>query len=217
MVRLKALTFVGVNTLAQQDRNINYLDLGKSLVWFKPIRRILFWHRHDDDKKIEPVIRSRVIFLLSFDSRGNSCNSPSGWKAVWCFRLRLKSLQLSSNLTTNSSRWKDELVVIEFLVTVRNGEHGLIVMMSSVTVWSRTDRWSVCWTLWRQAVRGKHECRQHYSGKTLIFLTNYLTCWDVRCHQSICEHHYCNQNHYTQSKGLTDNRQEDRTHRLGSV
>ena len=48
--------------------------------------------------------------------------------------MRLKSLKLSSNLTTSSSGWKDELVVIEFLVTVRNGEHGLIVMMLSVTV-----------------------------------------------------------------------------------
>lgn len=35
--------------------------------------------------------------------------------------------------------WKDELVVMEFLVTVRNGERGLIVMMLSVTVRSCTD------------------------------------------------------------------------------
>lgn len=34
----------------------------------------------------------------------------------------------------NSSGWKNELVVIEFSVTVRNGEHGLIVMMLSVTL-----------------------------------------------------------------------------------
>lgn len=33
MVKLKALTFVSVNTLIQQDKNINYLDMGTSLVW----------------------------------------------------------------------------------------------------------------------------------------------------------------------------------------
>lgn len=33
MVRQKALTFVGVDTFAQQDGNINYLDLGESLLW----------------------------------------------------------------------------------------------------------------------------------------------------------------------------------------
>lgn len=32
MARQKALVFVGVNTLAPQDKNINYLDSGKSLV-----------------------------------------------------------------------------------------------------------------------------------------------------------------------------------------
>lgn len=93
--------------------------------------------------------------------------------------MGLKSLKLSSNLTTSGSGWKDELVVIEFLVTVRNGEHGLIVMMLSVTVWSRTDGWRVCWAVWRQPVSGKHESCQHYSSKRLIFLTTYLMCWNV--------------------------------------
>lgn len=34
MARQKALTFVGVNTLALQDKNINYPDSVESLVWY---------------------------------------------------------------------------------------------------------------------------------------------------------------------------------------
>lgn len=55
------------------------------------------------------------------------------------------AFQQSDNKQLGAER--DELVVIEFSVTVRNGQHGAIVMMLSVTVWSCTDRWSVCWTL----------------------------------------------------------------------
>lgn len=101
-----------------------------------------FGPRHDEAEKTESVIGRTLIFLPHFYSRGNSCNSHSGWKVVWCFQLhmRLQSLRLSSNLTANCSRWNDELVVIEFLATVRHWEHRLIVMMISVTVQAWTDR-----------------------------------------------------------------------------
>lgn len=45
-------------------------------------------------------------------------------------------------------------------MTVRNGERWLIVMMLSVTVWSCTDRWSVCPSFWRRA----SERRRRYGG-----------------------------------------------------
>lgn len=101
-----------------------------------------FGPRHDEAEKTESVIGRTLIFLPNFYSTGNSCNSHSGWKVVWCFQLhmRLQSPRLSSNLTANCSRWNDELVVIEFLATVRHWEHRLIVMMISVTVQAWTDR-----------------------------------------------------------------------------
>lgn len=55
-------------------------------------------------------------------------------------RARLRSLQLFSNLGTNSSVRNDELALMEFLVTVKNRHDWVRVMMLSVSARSRTDR-----------------------------------------------------------------------------
>ena len=112
-----------------------------------------FLNKHCQDDKTGHGTRI-LVFLLNLDSRCNSCNSHSGSKVFFWLRLSLKSILPSSRVTANSSRWEDELVGIEFLVTVRHWEHGLIVMTLSVTVWSQTDRWSVCWAFWGQAESG---------------------------------------------------------------
>lgn len=42
--------------------------------------------------------------------------------------------EVTSAFQQSDNKQQDEAAVIEFLVTVRNGEHGLMVMMLSVTV-----------------------------------------------------------------------------------